>query len=204
MQKSFLAMLALVTVFAGFAQADSVAPKVRTYYIAADEVDWDYAPGGVNKMMGMKFEGILESLYRARTASHRNGLSQGSLPRIHRRNLHQLKPRPAGVGAHRHSRAHLARRSRRHHYAWFSRTTPPTPTACILTACSTTRTPKARLYDDGTSGADKDDDAVPPGKYPYLHLESPGTCRPRAQRSQLDCVALSLPHQRVEGCGERD
>lgn len=31
--------------------------KTRTYYIAADEVDWDYAPGGVNKMMGMKFEG---------------------------------------------------------------------------------------------------------------------------------------------------
>ena len=37
-------------------QPDS-APKVRTYYVAADEVEWDYAPGGVNKMMGMKFEG---------------------------------------------------------------------------------------------------------------------------------------------------
>jgi len=31
--------------------------EIRTYYIAADEVDWDYAPGGVNKMMGRKFEG---------------------------------------------------------------------------------------------------------------------------------------------------
>lgn len=31
--------------------------KTRTYYVAADEVNWDYAPGGVNKMMGMKFEG---------------------------------------------------------------------------------------------------------------------------------------------------
>jgi manganese oxidase len=31
--------------------------KVRTYYVAADEVEWDYAPGGVNKMMGMKFDG---------------------------------------------------------------------------------------------------------------------------------------------------
>ena len=35
----------------------SLLAKTRTYYIAADEVDWDYAPGGVNKMMGMKFEG---------------------------------------------------------------------------------------------------------------------------------------------------
>src|ERR1700721_4009036 len=31
--------------------------KVRTYYVAADEVEWDYAPGGMDKMMGMKFAG---------------------------------------------------------------------------------------------------------------------------------------------------
>ncbi len=31
--------------------------KTRTYYVAADEVDWDYAPDGVNKMMGMNFDG---------------------------------------------------------------------------------------------------------------------------------------------------
>ena len=31
--------------------------KTRTYYIAADEVDWDYGPDGVNKMMGMNFDG---------------------------------------------------------------------------------------------------------------------------------------------------
>lgn len=31
--------------------------KVRTYYVAADEVEWNYAPQGLDKMMGMKFEG---------------------------------------------------------------------------------------------------------------------------------------------------
>jgi len=31
--------------------------KLRTYYVAADEVEWDYAPSGMDKMMGMKFEG---------------------------------------------------------------------------------------------------------------------------------------------------
>src|SRR5262245_23093721 len=30
---------------------------VSTHYIAADEVDWNYAPGGVDKMMGMPFMG---------------------------------------------------------------------------------------------------------------------------------------------------
>ena len=38
--------------------------KTRTYYIAADEVDWDYAPGGINKMMGMNFEGYCRHFIR--------------------------------------------------------------------------------------------------------------------------------------------
>ncbi|HUZ94635.1 MAG TPA: multicopper oxidase domain-containing protein [Edaphobacter sp.] len=32
--------------------------KVRTYYVAADEVDWDYAPTGIDQMMGMPLEGM--------------------------------------------------------------------------------------------------------------------------------------------------
>ena len=29
--------------------------KTRTYYIAADEVEWDYAPLGINQMKGQEF-----------------------------------------------------------------------------------------------------------------------------------------------------
>jgi len=32
-------------------QSDSTS-RVHTYYVAADEIDWDYAPGRVSKMMG--------------------------------------------------------------------------------------------------------------------------------------------------------
>ena len=32
--------------------------KVRTYYIAADELDWDYAPSGIDQMTGKPFEGM--------------------------------------------------------------------------------------------------------------------------------------------------
>jgi FtsP/CotA-like multicopper oxidase with cupredoxin domain len=39
------------------AQAPNATPKINTYYVAADEVEWNYAPSGMNKMMGMKFEG---------------------------------------------------------------------------------------------------------------------------------------------------
>jgi manganese oxidase len=35
--------------------------KVRQYYIAADELDWDYAPSGIDQMMGMPFEGVAKS-----------------------------------------------------------------------------------------------------------------------------------------------
>jgi FtsP/CotA-like multicopper oxidase with cupredoxin domain len=39
--------------------ASSAKPsgKVRTYYIAADEVEWDYAPTGIDHMTGKPFEG---------------------------------------------------------------------------------------------------------------------------------------------------
>src|ERR1035437_6801941 len=53
--KRVLIVVILLAIPACFGQTQTA--KVRTYYVAADEVDWDYAPGGVNKMMGMKFEG---------------------------------------------------------------------------------------------------------------------------------------------------
>lgn len=37
--------------------SESPAGRIHTYYVAADEVEWDYAPGEINKMMGMKFDG---------------------------------------------------------------------------------------------------------------------------------------------------
>ena len=50
--------------------ADSAAPtpsgKVRTYYVAADEVEWNYTPDGINKMMGMKFEERSRAASKAR------------------------------------------------------------------------------------------------------------------------------------------
>src|SRR5581483_8409596 len=33
------------------------APKVRTYYLSAEEIDWDYTPNGMDVMMGKDFDG---------------------------------------------------------------------------------------------------------------------------------------------------
>ena len=41
----------------GHASGDTTqaSAKTRTYYIAADEVDWDYAPSGKNQITGEPF-----------------------------------------------------------------------------------------------------------------------------------------------------
>src|SRR5712692_7855010 len=68
--------LTIVLSFAGLAAgtphaASASALKVRTYYLAADEVEWDYAPGGINKMMGTKFDGYAKTF--AERGPHRIG-----------------------------------------------------------------------------------------------------------------------------------
>jgi manganese oxidase len=40
------------------AQGPSGSGRTRVYYIAADEVEWNYAPSGLDKMMGMEFTGL--------------------------------------------------------------------------------------------------------------------------------------------------
>src|ERR1700732_1168332 len=88
-------MLLVVSGFAAGSNASSQAGKIRTYYIAADEVDWDYAPGGVNKMMGLKFEGY--SIVFTERGPHRIGT-------VYRKAVYReytddtfthLKPRPS-------------------------------------------------------------------------------------------------------------
>ncbi len=42
----------------GLAAPAEPAGKTRTYYAAADEVDWDYAPSGRDEAMGQPFDAI--------------------------------------------------------------------------------------------------------------------------------------------------
>jgi FtsP/CotA-like multicopper oxidase with cupredoxin domain len=57
-----MSVVALSALFAVVTAAPcSAQGKVRTYYVAADEVDWDYAPSGINQITGQPFEGIAKS-----------------------------------------------------------------------------------------------------------------------------------------------
>jgi len=56
-------LLAICGICAAQPKKTAAAPqgKTRTYYIAADELDWDYAPSGIDQMMNMPFMSIAKS-----------------------------------------------------------------------------------------------------------------------------------------------
>ena len=152
----------LLVTLSCLARAESAPGKVRTYYVAADEVEWDYAPGGVNKMMGMKFEGYSKVFIER--GPHRIGT-------VYRKALYreytdetfaQLKPRPR-MGAYRLLgpilRAEVGDTIRDRVQKQCQPPYSMHPHGVFYDKDS-----EGALYDDGTSGGDKEDDAVPPGK----------------------------------------
>ena len=54
----FVASLLSAFVLSGCATAARAGGTVRTYYIAADEVAWNYAPTGIDQMTGKPFDGV--------------------------------------------------------------------------------------------------------------------------------------------------
>ena len=68
--RSTLSLLALaVTSPIVVAQAHATKPHTRTYFVAADEVEWNYAPSGANAIAGKPFAGV-ELLFAGTDADH--------------------------------------------------------------------------------------------------------------------------------------
>jgi FtsP/CotA-like multicopper oxidase with cupredoxin domain len=66
-----LVAIALCAAVKGFAAPAASAGKTRTYYVAADEVQWDYAPSGRDEAMGMEFDDIGKAI--TQSGPHRIG-----------------------------------------------------------------------------------------------------------------------------------
>ena len=68
--RSTFSLLALaVTSPIVFAQAHATKPHTRTYFVAADEIDWNYAPSGANAIAGKPFAGV-ELLFAGTDPDH--------------------------------------------------------------------------------------------------------------------------------------
>jgi FtsP/CotA-like multicopper oxidase with cupredoxin domain len=164
---------------AGIVNPDKPGPesRVRDYYIAADEVDWDYAPGGVNKMMGMKFEGY--STVFTERGPHRIGT-------VYRKALYReytddtftrLKPRPP-EWEHSGILGPILRAEVGDTIRILFKNNATRPYSMHPHGVFYRKDSEGAPYDDGTSGTDKEDDAVPPGKTHLYTWEVPERAGP--------------------------
>jgi manganese oxidase len=179
--------LVLVCCIAAFAFSEGTAnettlpaekdAKVRVYYIAADEVDWDYAPGGVNKMMGMKFEGNA-TIFTER-GPHRIGT-------VYRKAVYReytddtfshLKPR-APEWAHTGILGPILRAEVGDSIRILFKNNATRPYSMHPHGVFYNKDSEGAPYDDGTSGSDKEDDAVAPGKTHVYTWEVPERAGP--------------------------
>ena len=136
-------LLAVSCLFAALAPVPArAAGKTRIYYVAADEIDWDYAPTGRDEAMGMPFDELQKGY--TESGPHHIGrvYKKAILSRIHRRFVLHARSRAApksniSACSARFFGARSATPSR-----LSSRTTARIPTACIRTEFSIRRIPK--------------------------------------------------------------
>ena len=160
-----LAMLAGCSTTNGSA---AESPHVRTYYIAADEVKWDYAPTGVDQISGKPFDAF-ERVY-TQSGLHRIGKVYHKA--IYREytgaSFKTLKVRPAGeaylgiLGPILHAEVGDTIKVVFKNNA--SRAYSVHPHGVFYDKAS-----EGMAYNDGSPASDKEGGAVPPGQtYTYV------------------------------------
>ena len=151
------------------APVNNYVPQTRVYYVAADEVVWDYAPSGKNDITGAAFDDTaktyvqqgpdrigskyLKSLYREYTDATFKHLKARGADWQH---LGMLGPVIRGVVGDTIKVVY--------------RNNVDRPTSIHVHGVKYEKNSEGAPYADGTSGADKADDAVPPhGTHTYTY-----------------------------------
>jgi FtsP/CotA-like multicopper oxidase with cupredoxin domain len=142
---------------------EGTAPMTRTYYVAADEVEWDYAPGGIDRFTGEEPSGLAELIMTS--ASDRIG-------RVYKKALYReytdstfttLKERDEDW-QHLGYLGPLLRAAVGDTLRVVFRNKATVPYSVHPHGVFYTKDSEGALYADGTEGADKRDDAVQPGE----------------------------------------
>jgi FtsP/CotA-like multicopper oxidase with cupredoxin domain len=136
--------------------------KVRTYYVGADEVEWNYAPSGRDEAMGMPFDAIEKTF--TQPGPHQIGsINKKAIYREYTDSTFKtLKPRPASqaylglVGPILHAEVGdtikvVFRNNATHPFSMHPH------------GVEYAKDSEGADYNDGTSGADKADGCVAPG-----------------------------------------
>src|SRR5262245_28567100 len=142
-----------------------VPSQTRTYYIAADEVPWDYVAGGVDGIMGKPFKAI------GYFKTPKNPYTEKEVSTQYRKVLYReytdstfqtLKPRPP-EWEHLGFLGPLVRGVVGDTIKIVFRNNAKQPYAVHPHGVFYNKDSEGAVYSDSTSGADKADDGVPPG-----------------------------------------
>ncbi|MBK7598178.1 MAG: multicopper oxidase domain-containing protein [Acidobacteria bacterium] len=179
----FVALI-VVTTLSGCSRSPQPATdtksKVNTYYVAADEVDWNYTPSGLDQMMGMDFMGYAKVV--TERGPHRIGT-------VYRKALYReytdetftkLKPRPAG-SEYLGMLGPILRAEVGETIRVVFRNNGTHPFTMHPHGVFYRKDSEGAPYADGTSGGDKKDDGVPPGQTHVYTWDVPERAGPGPQ-----------------------
>lgn len=159
-------LVAAAFLFATAAGAQSAAQeqqgKTRVYFIAADEVEWNYVPSGMDKSMGMPLEGIYK-MYSERGPHNIGSTYRKAVYREYTDGTFtHLKPR-APEWEHTGILGPILRAEVGDTIRVTFKNNATQPYSMHPHGVFYEKDSEGSVYADGTSGADKEDDAVPPG-----------------------------------------
>jgi FtsP/CotA-like multicopper oxidase with cupredoxin domain len=144
------------------AQATARPGKVRTYYIAADEVRWDYAPQGRNLVTGQPFTDD-ENVFVGRGPNRIGSVYKKALYREYTDgSFTRLKPR-APESQHLGMLGPIIRAEVGDTIKVIFKNNATRPYSIHVHGVLYAKNSEGAPYNDGTAGGDKHDDAVPPG-----------------------------------------
>lgn len=161
-------------------QNSTARNRVHTYYVAADEVDWNYVPSGIDQMMGMEFMGYSKVV--TERGPHRIGT-------VYRKALYReysddtftkLKPRPAG-SEYLGMLGPILRAEVGDTIRVVFKNNGTHPFTMHPHGVFYQKDSEGAGYVDGTAGSDKKDDGVPPGQTHVYTWEVPERAGPGPQ-----------------------
>lgn len=157
------ALLATVSFAATLSCAGSAVPsQTRTYFIAADEVEWDYAPTGANKVEGRAFNEDERFFMEAGPTTIGRKAKKALYREYTDSTFATLKPRAAGW-EHLGFLGPLVRAQVGDTIRIVFRNNARFPASVHPHGVFYNKDSEGSPYADGTSGADKADDGVPTG-----------------------------------------
>lgn len=157
-----LLLLASLLVPAALAAQTGLGGKTRVYYIAADEVPWDYIPQRKDVVHGKDLEGI-QMLWAARSPTQIGTVYKKALYREYTDSTFRTRKTRGPKWEHLGFLGPVVRAEVGDSIRIVFRNNGTRPYSVHPHGVLYDKQSEGAIYDDGTSGAAKHDDGVPPG-----------------------------------------